>query len=369
MKTIGLTKAVLILLLFFLAIGGLILAKPFLVPLAFAGIFAMLFLPLTQKLESKGVHRGIAAILCILILLAVLGIIAALLGWQLAGLAEDISDARQNISDMINKARHYISSRVGISGAEQEAFIKKQQLGASAKGGAVAQTILAGFGSILTNFVLVLVYIFLVLYFRNRLRTFVLKLVPSTQKNKANKIMSESVKVSKRYLTGTAIMIVCLWVLYGIGFSIVGVKHGLFFAVLCGVLEIVPFVGNLTGTALTILMALTQGGSIDMVIGVVAVYGTVQFIQSYFLETLVVGSEVNINPLFTIIGLILGELIWGISGMILAIPLMGITKIVFDNIPALQPFGYLIGSDEKENTWKEKIKDFFSNSKKQPGKN
>ncbi len=143
-------------------------------------------------------------------------------------------------------------------------------------------------------------------------------------------------------------MIGCLWVMYGIGFSIIGVKGAIFFAILCGLLEIVPFVGNLTGNAITVLMVIAQGGSMQMVLGVLITYAVVQFIQTYLLEPLVVGSEVNINPLFTIIGIVLGELIWGIPGMILVIPLLGIAKIICDNVDGLKPYGYLLGRGKVE---------------------
>ena len=143
-------------------------------------------------------------------------------------------------------------------------------------------------------------------------------------------------------------MIVCLWIMYSIGFSIVGVKYAVLFAIICGLLEIIPFIGNLTGTLLAILMVVIQGGGTGMVLGVVVTYLIVQFLQTYLLEPLVVGAEVNINPLFTIIILVLGELVWGIPGMVLAIPLLGIVKIICDHIPSLKPYGYLIGSDRKK---------------------
>jgi predicted PurR-regulated permease PerM len=138
--------------------------------------------------------------------------------------------------------------------------------------------------------------------------------------------------------------------MYSIGFSIVGVKYAVLFAIICGVLEIVPFVGNLTGNLLTVLMVLIQGGGMGMVIGVIITYSIVQFLQSYLLEPLIVGAEVNINPLFTIVILVLGNLVWGIPGMVLAIPLLGIIKIVCDHIPSLNPYGYLIGSDRKKRS-------------------
>jgi predicted PurR-regulated permease PerM len=74
---------------------------------------------------------------------------------------------------------------------------------------------------------------------------------------------------------------------------------------------------------------------------------------------LVVGAEVNINPLFTIIGLVAGELVWGISGLILAIPLMGVAKIICDHVEALKPFGELIGEEKKEpGKFKKKMESF-----------
>ncbi|RYG23406.1 MAG: AI-2E family transporter, partial [Chitinophagaceae bacterium] len=152
-------------------------------------------------------------------------------------------------------------------------------------------------------------------------------------------------------------MIVALWILYGIGFSIIGVKHFLIFAILCGLLEIVPFVGNLTGNLVTILMVLAQGGGSSMVLGVVITYAIVQFLQTYLLEPLVVGAEVNINPLFTIMVIVVGELVWGIPGMVLAIPLLGIVKIICDNVEPLRPYGFLIGKEKKSgNGWIDKMK-------------
>jgi predicted PurR-regulated permease PerM len=217
-------------------------------------------------------------------------------------------------------------------------------------------------GGILGNSLLVLVYIFLFLYFRDRLKNFILKIADARGKNEARQTMEQSRKVAQKYLSGLAMMIVCLWILYGIGFSIVGVKNALFFAILCGLLEIVPFVGNITGTLLTCLMVMAQGGSPGMLIGVLCIYGFVQTFQSYVLEPLVVGSNVNINPLFTILIIVFGEFIWGIPGMILAIPLLGIVKIVCDHVPELEPVGYLMGQDKKEgsNKWVEKLKGLFS---------
>ena len=185
-------------------------------------------------------------------------------------------------------------------------------------------------------------------------------MVPKEKEDKAVEVVDKVQKVSAQYLSGLFMMIVCLWIMYGIGFSIVGVKNALFFAVLCGLLEIIPFVGNLTGTVLTVSMSLVQGGGTGLVVGILVTYAIVQFIQTYLLEPLVVGAEVNINPLATIVGLVGFQILWGIAGMILAIPLMGMFKIVCEHVEPLKPFAYLIGSSQngKESAFKKKIKDW-----------
>jgi predicted PurR-regulated permease PerM len=111
-------------------------------------------------------------------------------------------------------------------------------------------------------------------------------------------------------------------------------------------------------------VALMQGGGTNVALAIFITYVVVQFIQTYLLEPLVVGREVNINPLFTIGGLVAGELVWGIGGMVLAIPIMGILKIIFDHIEPLKPYGELMGEDKKEaKGLKKKIKELAASIK------
>lgn len=335
------------LLILILTAAVLYFGKSFLVPLAFAAIFAMLLTPLSKRLEKKGTSKAAAILLCILLMLLAVTAIISLLGWQLSGLMSDISNIEQRFRQFLGQIAQYISDTLGIDIKKQEEIVKEQAKAASSGS---AGTIAAVSGAVLgffVNFILVLVYIFLFMYFRSHLKKFLLKITPADQKQNVNRLVIEAAKVSQQYLTGLALMIVSLWILYGIGFSIAGVKHALFFAVLCGMLEIVPFVGNLTGTMITVTMGLMQGGDLTLILGIIVTYGSVQFIQTYLLEPLVVGREVNINPLFTIIGIVAGEALWGIPGMVLAIPIIGITKIVCDHFEPLKPYGFLLGQEKK----------------------
>jgi predicted PurR-regulated permease PerM len=249
----------------------------------------------------------------------------------------------------VAQLRQFATNTFGISEQKQEQIIQQQQQSSTGRLSTMMSGFFSSFGSFLTDFLIVMVYIFLFLLFRTHLQRFVLKLVPKQEQGNAQTIMHDVRRVSQKYLTGLALMIACLWVMYAIGFSIVGVENAIFFAILCGLLEIVPFVGNLTGIAITLLMTLAQGGNTNMLIGILIIYAVVQFTQSYLLEPLIVGHEISINPVFTIVGIVGGELLWGIPGMILALPLLGMIKIVCDHIEPLKPFGYLIGEEKKKD--------------------
>ena len=343
-------------LIIFLVIAGLYFGKPFLVPLCFAGIFALLFVPLSRKLERIGLNRGLASFLCVLLMLVVVAVIIFLITWQIRNLTDDLGNVESRFNEFMFHVKEFISKTFGISMSEQKEMLEKQTDKASGIIAAITTSIM----SVVVNFVLVIVYIFLLLYYRRHIKAFIRKLIPKKDDEKTDDAIDSIEKVSQQYLTGMSLMILCLWIMYGIAFSLVGLKNSIFFAMLCGLFELVPYIGNLTGNLLAILMALTQGGGMPMVIGIIITYSLVQFIQTYILEPLVVGSGVNINPLFTILGLVLGELLWGIAGLILAIPLLAMFKIFCDHIPVLKPYGFLIGREKESNTQiVEKIKNLF----------
>lgn len=361
MQNPRLFKALAIVALILLIVVALIFGKPFLVPLTFAALLSMLLLPVARWLEGKGVNKALSTLAAITLLLVFVAMVFFFVGWQMSDIASNTSKLQQTATEKYEQLKDFVSEKLGVSPQKQDQLIKEQQKSSSGKVSGMATSLMSGITGFLTDTLLVFVYIFLFMYLRTRLKGFIIRLVPLTDRGNAMTILNDTQQVTVKYLSGLFLMIVCLWVMYGIGFSLLGVKNAIFFAILCGLLEIVPFVGNLTGTALTIAMSLVQGGDMNMVIGILLVYGFVQFIQTYLLEPLIVGAEVSINPLFTIVGLVAGEMIWGIPGMILAIPLLGITKIVFEHIEPLKPFAYLIGSEDKKDDkgFLNKIKSWF----------
>lgn len=340
------TSVIKTLLIIFLVLAGLHFAKYFLMPLTVGAVIATLFLPLSKWLEKKDVPRVLSVLICLIILLSALTIVGSLLGWQISELLNDISLIKDRAIEAGNHIQEYIFSHFGITLEKQTQILKDEQPSVSG----IMQILAGSLASVFTNFVLTLVYIFGLLYYRDHINQFLLKLAHPSQRNEMQKVVSGVTHVSQQYLLGLSKMILCLWVMYGIGFSLLGVKNAIFFAVLCGLLEIVPFIGNITGTSITVLVAAIHGAGVPMLGGIVLVYGLVQFIQGWILEPLILGPQVKLNPLFTIIALVVGELVWGIPGIFLAIPITAMLKIVCDHIEPLKPYGFLIGEIETEKS-------------------
>ena len=346
------------LLILFLIFAGLHYAKDFLMPLAIAGVLATLLLPLTKRLERNNFPKGLAIFICLLVLLSFVGAIGALLGWQIGELFNDMALIKLRMNEITVGIQQFILHHFGISLEQQSQVLKNQQLLVTD----IIQKLAGSFTVLFVNFILVLVYIFCMLFYRSHVKQFILQLtVPEYQKDMEEVIMKAS-KVSYQYLIGIAKMIGLLWILYFIGLSIVGINNVLFFAVLCGLLEIIPYLGNITGTTLTVLVAAVQGASLPMLIGIVITYVVIQLFQGWIVEPIIVGPQVKINSFTTIIALVMGELVWGIPGIFLAIPIVAMFKIVCDHNESLKPYGFFIGVVEtkrSEHNVTRKIRHWF----------
>ncbi|MEO8150201.1 MAG: AI-2E family transporter [Bacteroidia bacterium] len=367
MNKFSLGKTIAVLFFFFIFISSLYFARQFLIPIAFGGLLAILFLPFAKWFENNGIGRTASSLLCVLIFLIVAGGLVLIVSWQVSGLSDDITLLQQRASNFVTEINHYISRSFGIPEEKQRAFIEHQELTSAQNAENIIASIMSSIMNILLNAVLVLIYIFLFMFFRVHIKSFILKIVPETGKNKTDRMINSASKMAQNYLTGTAWMLSLLWIMYTICFSLSGVKYALFFAILCSMLELVPYIGSITGAGFTALISLAQGADSKVIIGIAVSFVVIQIIQTYLLKPLIVNREVNINPLITILVLVAGQLIWGIPGLILAVPILGVVKIFCDNLEPLQPYGFLIGGEKKirkENRLVRKLNNIFQRKEK-----
>jgi predicted PurR-regulated permease PerM len=206
--------------------------------------------------------------------------------------------------------------------------------------------------SFLASFALIPIYIFFLTLYREKFREFILLIGKADHNEQALNVVRKVSRVSQKYVIGIFMDVAILSVLNSIGFMIIGLPHAILFGVLISMLNIIPYIGVLIGSALPILMALLTFDTFGYAIAVAGVCIVVQFLDNNFITPYVVGSSVSINPFTATVALIASSLIWGIPGMILCIPLVGMAKVVCDNVESLKPYGYLLGEETNFNEQK-----------------
>jgi len=195
---------------------------------------------------------------------------------------------------------------------------------------------------------LVIIYTFFLLTYRNKIKLFILSLVDKEEHETALKILEKVKSLVLHYLTGLLIALTIIGVMNAIGLTILGIKHGIFLGLLAGFLNIIPYIGSFVGAGLPIIMALIYKDSIWYAVGVLAIFMFNQFIDNNITTPNVVGGHVKLNSLATILIVIIGGMIWGVAGMVLFIPVLGIFKILCDNIDSLKPLSILLSDEESE---------------------
>jgi predicted PurR-regulated permease PerM len=328
--------------------SGLYYIQGIIVPILFAGLLAMLVLPLCTFLEKRGLNRGLSILVCVLLLIIVIGGLITLFATQIAALTNDFPLIKEKAIEQYRSLQEFIDKTLNVPVAQQGDWIKNNYEKFFTGLSGVLSGLLVGISSGLGNFLLVMIYMFFFLLLRERIKNFILQLFNQHEHTLVSTVIEKTKRITIKYMTGLLIEVLIYGTLSAIGFALLGIKQGIFFGYLGGILNLIPYLGALIGAILPILAALVYKDSLFYALAVLGVVLLVQFIDNNFITPKVVAGYIRINALATIMVIIIGGALWGIAGMVLFLPLLGILKIVFDTIPSLKPFGYLIGEDQKE---------------------
>ena len=358
MRSISLPRANGLLLLAILTVAALYFGRLFLMPLAFAGLLAMLLRPVSNWLERHGIKRGWATLLCLLLVVAFLAALGALVAAQGSSIAEDWPQLKAQLYKELGQVQQQVQERFGIGPQKQMNFLKAQVANASESVKKFAAATMKGLLGAVGGFVLVMLYLFFLLWQRRQLRDFALQLASPENRDEAEQMLHQVSKVGGQYLVGRLLSMVFLALVYAVGFSIIGLKNALLLSAIAVLPTIVPYVGAYIGATFPLVMALASGepGLVMPTIGVIMV---AQIIDNNIIEPIAMGTALHLNPFFTIIAVVSGELLWGVPGMILFEPLFAIIRIACSHVPALQPYADVLGEKSEEPGWVKKVKGLF----------
>ncbi|NCI50271.1 AI-2E family transporter [Sediminibacterium roseum] len=325
----------------------LYVGQDILMPLVFSVIFAILLNPAVNYFCGKGLNRVLSILIVLAVaFLSILGILY-FLGMQLSMFTESLPQFKEHFTVLINDAINWVSAKFNIPQANIDAWVLKIKKDGMERGPSMIGDALGTVSGVLAIVFLLPVYMFTMLYYKPLLLEFVAELFKKKEHALVAEVLSETKILIQSYLMGLLIEMILVAAMNSIGLMIIGVKYGLLIGIIGAILNLIPYIGGIIAILLPVLMALATGNN-SQAIWSVALYLVVQFIDNNLIVTKIVASKVKINALISIVVVLIGGALWGVSGMFLSIPITAIVKVVFDRIEPLKPFGFLLGDNQPD---------------------
>ena len=316
--------------------------SPILLSLLFAIILRPVVVFLMRRLRFPHfVAVVFAIVLFVLIFLSVFYFISL----QISDMANDWEKIKANFFYHIEHFQQLIIDNFHLSKLEQNEIITNATKDTIKSSNQIVGSTLNSFGDLLLNITLIPIYIFLFLFYQNHFITFLGKVIKPENHKKLRDVLVQIKIAVQSYVVGLTFEMIAVSALTSIGLYLIGVEYFLLLGIITGILNLVPYIGILFAGALSIMVSLSGSTDLSLVAGVIIVNLIVQLIDNNILVPLFVNSKVQINAFVSIVGIIIGNIFAGITGMFLAIPIIAIIKVIFDRIDTLEPWGYLLGDD------------------------
>jgi predicted PurR-regulated permease PerM len=333
-----------------IALGYLsILGKEVLCPLLFGLLFSILLLPLAGFLERKmKLRRSAASALSVLLLLVSIAAVLLLVGSQISSLSNDLPKLKEQVIASLQNFQEWISSTFHVNIERQMDYVNSATAKIERATPTVIGATVLSLSSILLFLVFVILDTFFLLFYRRRLLKFLIDVFNEKNAAIVYDIVERVQFIIRKYLVGillemSTVAVVCCTV-----FLLLGIKYAILLGLITALFNIVPYIGIFTALLLNIIITFATTALASKVLLVTITVVSMHLIDSNVLLPLIVGSKVRINAFITLLGVVLGEMIWGLSGMFLSIPVIAIIKIIFDRVESLQPWGHLMGDEKIE---------------------
>ena len=303
-------------------------------PLFIGFIVAWLFAPLVDKMTKKGMSRILASIIFfvvfILFLVVFFRIFIPIIYNELNELISTLPGIMTDITDFINN----IFAKIDVEGVDIEGIKDSILNGITAYSNSISSSIpttivsimsslFSGLGSIFFGLIIGLYMLF---DFDN-VTNLLLKLIPKRHQMEIANLLEDIGREVRKSVNGTLLVACMVFVCDTIGFSIIGLKSALLFGLFCGITDLIPYIGPYIGTAVAAVVAFTQSTLVG--IGVLIIAIIVQLVESYILQPVVMSRATKLHPVTIICGLLIFGHFFGIIGMILAVPIMSIFKVIW----------------------------------------
>ena len=298
-------------------------------------VLAWLFNPIVVKLENRGWKRGLA---CITVYLAFIIILFAFFGMLIPTLYNQLNDLVAALPSIFNQVKLWItnfldkfnsSEMFNVAEIESNIFKTMESLAGGlandlpSKIVSIAGSLVSGIGTIGVSLV---VGIYLLFDF-NDVTDHLLKYIPKSHKEETKNLVDNIANELRKCVNGTLLVAFMVFVCDSIGFAFAGLKSPILFGLLCGITDLIPYIGPYIGGAAAVIVGFSQNPIIGIITLIVATI--VQLIENYVLQPVVMSKTMQLHPVTIIIGLLIFGHFFGIAGMILATPILSLFKVLY----------------------------------------
>jgi len=321
--------------------------SPLFIPLSFALLISCILYPVCVWLEKHKFSRMSAIVVSMLTLTIFFVTLLVLLFVLLKGFFKEWPVLQTKFFDSVELVSQWINQEFNIGKEEQTMWISKviNESGLSIMSILSETLSVSAVWAVLL--ILIPIYSILILYYRHKWVEVLFRLFPTQGRERIRDILQLSIQSYYNFIKGMLVVYLIVGILNSTGLYILGIPHPFLFGFMASVLTFIPYVGILVASLLPISMAWITYNSIWYPLGVVGIFAVVQYLEANVIFPIAVSSRLKINTLVTIVVIIAGGLIWGVSGMILFVPFLGILKMIADRTPDLKTLSIILG-EEKE---------------------
>ena len=314
------TKTIIKIVLTLLLLWFLFLVRDILLLLFVSLIFASLIDPFADWGERYKIPRALAVLVVYVLFIGVFVLVGVLLVPPIAveaqALVQNLAQQWETIAGSVDALKQF-SQQYGISG-EIQSSITSFSTGLQGTFENVFSTITGFFGSVV-SFILVMVLTFYMVVQEDALKRAMRHVVPDQYQPYVSRILGKMKIMLGHWLRGQLALSVIIGVMAYVGLSIIGVEYALVLALIAGVFEIVPYVGPVLSAIPAIFFAFTESPVRALIVG--AFYWLMQVIENNLLVPKVMQKAVGLNPLVSIVSILIGVKLAGVLGALLAIPI------------------------------------------------
>lgn len=332
--------------LFFLSIlvYAVIIGKPLFEPMVFSILLTLILSPLVRSFEGV-FKRSIPAIAVTLIIVVFPFLfLFGLFSWYSVEIFSELPSINKELDQAIREGLSWFEKQTGMTIVDDEAWLKENVSKITAGvfdflGEGVSSTTAS-----IASFFLTLVYTALLLYYRKTYHRFAVMQFPGPRQGSIRETIKRMQTMLQRYCYGMLSVIGILAVLNTLGLWVIGINYAPFWGCLAAFLAIIPYIGTTLGGFLPFVFALATTGTYWQPIAVVAYYLVLQQIEGNLITPNIVGGRISVNPLVVIFGMVVGGLIWGISGLIITLPIIALIRVICEEVDVLKPVAVLLSS-------------------------